>query len=190
MMYKSMKMVAAVGTVVGMLGLGGCASTNSTGYNPAFTVNKDRVVYMRVFWFQDEFGFGYEDAVKNLCDQGDSRCRNYKDYMMVGGMPANSYWGGNIKFYSMVPRGVTVKKGDILEIRLPDLNRPTYFLRVVSHENEPDPACKWEGVLTSGGVVCPKLGYDYRKHLGFKGMKSLGGYETYTPEPYTPPSGR
>lgn len=163
------KMKLALVALVSLIGLGGCASTNSLSNNPAFAANKDRIVYMRVFWFQDEFGFGYDGAVKNLCGQGDDRCHKKNEYLMVGGMPRNSYWAGNVKFYSMIPKQVPVKKGDIIEVRLPDANRPTYFQRVVSHETDVNPVCKWEGALTSGGVVCPALGYHYEKDLGING---------------------
>lgn len=171
------KMKLALVALVSLIGLGGCASTNSLSNNPAFAANKDRIVYMRVFGVEnDGSGFlsGYDGMVKNLCEQGDSRCSAYKNFQFAWGMPRNSYWAGNVKFYSMVPKAVPVKKGDIIEVRLPDANRPTYFQRVVSHETDVNPVCKWEGALTSGGVVCPSLGYHYEKDLGINGNGAGG----------------
>lgn len=82
-------------------------------------------------------------------------------------------WGKGLVFYGVyIPKDLRVttfappseKDGDIVRARV--IPGPVSMLAydgVIERHDDPNRACKWEGSHNySGGVVCPKYGYDHK----------------------------
>lgn len=101
-------------------------------------------------------------------------CRTPRAHVLYNGQLRNAMWGKGPVFMAIfVPkslhaRGVAQgreKDGDIVRGKV--IAGPVSLLAydgIIERHDDPNRACKWQGLHNySGGVVCPKYGYDYRQ---------------------------
>ncbi|MHB1352164.1 MAG: hypothetical protein ACYCWA_02510 [Thiobacillus sp.] len=99
-------------------------------------------------------------------------CLNPGEFSLYSGQVRNALWGKGPVFYGVyIPKDLRVttfappseKDGDIVRARV--IPGPVSMLAydgVIERHDDPDRACWWEGLHNySGGVVCPKYGYDH-----------------------------
>lgn len=100
-------------------------------------------------------------------------CLNPNGFSLYSGQVRNAIWGKGPVFYGVyIPKDLKVttfappseKDGDIVRARV--IPGPVSMLAydgVIERHDDPNRACKWEGSHNySGGVVCPKYGYDHK----------------------------
>ncbi len=153
MMYKSMKMVAAVGAALAMAACG--------TIDPAKVAKIDKSgqgVFLGKAFVRSDLD------KKIVCSNfNDERC-NDPGQEVLGVVFANSYWNGMAKVGAFVPKSANVHAGvtdgDIVKIKI--VGSKAYWVETVAKHG--DPSCYWSGgtSLTEGGVVCPRLGYSYK----------------------------
>lgn len=100
-------------------------------------------------------------------------CLNPGGFVLYSGQVRNAIWGKGPVFYGVyIPKDLKVtafappseKDGDIVRARV--IPGPVSMLAydgVIERHDDPNRACWWEGSHNySGGVVCPKYGYDHK----------------------------
>lgn len=100
-------------------------------------------------------------------------CKSPGDFVLYNGQLRNAMWGkGPVFVATFIPKSLKVtafappseKDGDIVRTKV--IAGPVSLLAydgIIERHDDPNRACKWEGTHNySGGVVCPKYGYDHR----------------------------
>ena len=121
---------------------------------------------------------GVEQLLTESCrlpeNRGNAFCENPSDFSSYVGQVSNGLWiNGPWTVPVVVPKSLAVravrapseKDGDIIRARIiPGPVSMFIYDGVIERNDDPDRACKWAGTHNySGGVVCPKYGYDYKQ---------------------------
>lgn len=101
-------------------------------------------------------------------------CLEPERFALYSGQLRNGLWGKGPVFYGVyIPKDLKVtaypppseKDGDIVRARV--IPGPVSMLAydgVIERHDDPNRGCYWEGLHNySGGVVCPKHGYDHKR---------------------------
>lgn len=164
------KSMILVGALVGLLGLGGCATqTAIDNYGrtmKAVSPNGDKVVYGYALQ-----AIGGVPSPATL-DPVSAKIPNpeYWEILLRNGfgqLPAKSV--------TVAPKG-SIVKGDIVAIKLPNTTATSTFISVAAKPD--DPSCYWDGSVWAysldAGVICPKHNWNYKSDLGFAAKELQG----------------
>lgn len=181
-MTKMNKLSGAVAVAV-LLGLGGCGT--SALYKPEMAkAAADGVFFLDLR--NGPFKLDHpelKEAVGRLLKEScvlpentdNAFCKNPSAFASYVGQVSNGLWiNGPWTVPVVIPkelgarvvRAPSEKDGDIIRARvIPGPISMFIYDGIIERHDDPSRACKWDGLHNySGGVVCPKYGYDYR-HL-------------------------
>lgn len=175
--------LAAVAMLAGVMVVSGCGSTL---YKPEIrqaAPNKDGVFFVDLRNGPWEIGSSeVREPVARLLDENCGLAVNAKhpvclkpgDFVLYNGQLRNAMWGkGPVFMATFVPKALNAhgvaqgreKDGDIVRAKL--IPGPVSLLAydgIIERYDDPNRACSWEGTHNySGGIVCPKYGYDYKQ---------------------------
>lgn len=176
-----MKKRVGLGVVVALLGLAGCG-TNGLDRPQMAGASKDGAIFVDLR--NGPFEFSHPDLrahISRLLSENCTLpvnanhpfCIKPSDYLSYVGQVSNGLWLYGPNFVAVVvPKNLGVrvvkapseKDGDIIRARIiPGPVSMFSYDGIIERHDDPNRACKWEGMHNySGGVVCPKYGYTYK----------------------------
>lgn len=178
-----MGVVAMVAMVAAVVVMGGCTSNVHRPEMAQATKNKDGVFFVDLRRSVASAGEAEreksitQELVEKNCklpeNNNNAVCVNPKGFILYSAQVRNAIWGKGPVFVGVyIPNSLKVtafappseKDGDIVRAKV--IPGPVSMLAydgIIERHDDPNRACWWDGSHNySGGVVCPKYGYDHR----------------------------